>query len=145
MQLADVGMGLQGLTLLRDPIANNLRQYMYLQMLRLGIERAERKALPEEDAGVEGVLGGEDLDKMAPEDVIQAVRALRFNGLLVPKWLAAVYMEIQNSHPEAPVLPLSRADKVVTQVSPRSVVCASCLLCSPPFNPHLSSPRMHYA
>ncbi|KAJ1430676.1 hypothetical protein B484DRAFT_448754 [Ochromonadaceae sp. CCMP2298] len=107
MQLADVGLGLQGLTLLRDPIANNLRQYMYLQLLRLGIERAEGK-VPE---GGEG----EEVEKMNPEDVITNVRALRLNKLLVPKWLALPYMEIEAEHPESPVLPLSRADKVVTQ------------------------------
>jgi len=30
------GQGLQGIAFLKDPIANNLRQYMYLQLLRLG-------------------------------------------------------------------------------------------------------------
>jgi hypothetical protein len=37
MTLASIGMGLQGIILLKDPIANNLRQYMYLQLLKLGL------------------------------------------------------------------------------------------------------------
>lgn len=35
MPLSAISMGLQGLTLLNDPIASNIKQYLYLQLLQL--------------------------------------------------------------------------------------------------------------
>ena len=36
MTLGSIGLGLQGILLLKDPIANNLRQYLYMQLLKIG-------------------------------------------------------------------------------------------------------------
>jgi hypothetical protein len=174
MQLADIGLGLQGITLLRDPIANNLRQYMYLQLLRLGIEQSDEAAAAaqatidpskissssddadaaddyvddvdvyeeEDDESPDEVLGTEDREYsmhgrggkgvrfainddggrrqqidviMYPADIVSAVRALRLNSLLIPKWLALLYIDIEKTHSSKPIIPLSRQDKVVAQ------------------------------
>jgi very-short-patch-repair endonuclease len=48
-------------------------------------------------------------------DVISTVRGLRLNGLLVPKWLAEEYIPIEQGHVAKPVVPQSRADKLVAQ------------------------------
>lgn len=49
------------------------------------------------------------------EDVVTVVRALRLNNLLIPKWLANDYIKIEEIHPIQPIIPLSRADKLVSQ------------------------------
>jgi hypothetical protein len=35
MTLSSIGLGLQGIALLKDPLANNLRQYLYLQLVKV--------------------------------------------------------------------------------------------------------------
>ena len=49
------------------------------------------------------------------EDIVSVVRSLRLNNLLIPKWLANEYIEIEETHPISPIIPLSRADKLVSQ------------------------------
>ena len=49
------------------------------------------------------------------EDIVSVVRSLRLNNLLIPKWLANEYVKIEETHPIIPIIPLSRADKLVSQ------------------------------
>lgn len=114
MTMSAIGQGLQGITMLRDPIANNIRQYMYLQLLRLGIERSESD---ETVLSVSTVPSKESEENAAinSEDIISVVRALRLNNLLIPKWLATEYIRIEELHAINPIIPMSRADKLVTQ------------------------------
>ena len=49
------------------------------------------------------------------EDIVSVVRSLRLNNLLIPKWLANEYVKIEETHPISPIIPLSRADKLVSQ------------------------------
>ena len=49
------------------------------------------------------------------EDIVSVVRSLRLNNLLIPKWLANEYIKIEETHPISPIIPLSRADKLVSQ------------------------------
>jgi len=48
--LSAIAMGMQGLTLLKDPIADNFRQFLYMQALRLG-EVIEKKTQSEANGG----------------------------------------------------------------------------------------------
>jgi hypothetical protein len=112
--LRAIAEGMQGLTLLKDPIAENIRQFIYLSVIKLG-EAIEANAtlegteLTEEQEKVQRDLKYTDLD------VIMATRALKLNGLLVPKWLAVKYLEVEELHAKKPVIPASRADKLIVQ------------------------------
>lgn len=114
--LASISQGLIGIAGLRDPIGNNLRQYLYMEVIRLGTEIGKDGAL----AQVKG---------LAAEDIINSVRALLLNDLQVPQWLATQYNEIEmlsqkrlgsvlSGRPDQqakPLFTLSRADKLVVQ------------------------------
>ncbi len=98
--LSAISEGMLGITLLKDPIAENIRQFLYLETLRMGKTRME---------------AGETCDALDQVDVITAVRALRLNGLLIPKWLVKTYAEYQINHSNKPVVTQSRADKLIVQ------------------------------
>jgi len=162
MDMASIGQGLQGIAFLKDPIANNLRQYMYLQLLRLGMEKSDRGnviTVPTlssfantdvDDNSIERLSLDLDINNdiadsnyndindnlytnnikattsssssitsininYSSEDIVSVVRSLRLNNLLIPKWLANEYIKIEEIHPINPIIPLSRADKLVSQ------------------------------
>ena len=138
MELRDIAQGLLGITLLKDPIGNNLRQYMYLQLVRLGLESGADSSAGQSIIGTatetaaEGVDGTEQGSSVQerqqleqqqgqqlhtePMDVVLAVRALRLNQLKVPKWLATEYNNIEAQQAVGKtVVTLSRSDKLVTQ------------------------------
>lgn len=135
MTLGAIGMGLQGITLLKDPIASNLRQYMYLQLLRLGIQREDRPlvgmtALEDKQAIANAITGDAvDADKSAsqpaqqqavkesivPEHLFSVYRTVKLNNLVIPRWIQLEYDELIKQNREKPLLTQSRADKLVTQ------------------------------
>ena len=45
MPLSSIAMGLEGIALLKDPLGNNIRQYLYAQCLNLGTEYVQGKFL----------------------------------------------------------------------------------------------------
>lgn len=102
MNLASIATGMQGIFLLRDPTANNIREYLYYEVIKLGVERQER------------IAKGIEVEPLVFDEVVSAVRALRLNELRIPKWLAVAYNEFQNMDSK-PTMPFSRADKLVTQ------------------------------
>jgi very-short-patch-repair endonuclease len=101
--LASAAMGLQGLSQLRDPIAENLRQFLYVKVISMGnvtiVDEAPKDA-------AEGSFA-------LKSDVVSAVRALLLSNLRVPKWLAVEYTAIEAVHSVKPVIPQSRGDKMV--------------------------------
>ena len=101
MPLNDIGMGLSGITLLKDPISENIRQYLYAQTIRVGTEEAIN-----------------DMGQPKPEDIIFAVRGLRLNNLRLPRWLEESYLKLESGFADKTVpdvIPMSRADKLVCQ------------------------------
>lgn len=138
MALRDIGLGLQGIVSLRDPIAGNLRQYLYLQLLKLGIEREERSladilqaetssqqrqsnkaddlnAVTQMDYSRVPVVASGPVE-LAAEDILAVYRALKFNDLLIPRWIQSEYQRLISTHStDKPLVPLSRADKLVSQ------------------------------
>jgi len=94
--LGAIAMGLQGITLLRDPLADKIRQFLYYQCIRLG------------ESDLAAAAGDH-----APLDVIGAVRSVRLNNLLVPRWLADNYNVIEAEHSVKAIVPQSRADKLI--------------------------------
>lgn len=142
MYLRDVGQGLLGLTQLNDPIANNLRMYLYSQLTYIGsaLLSAPQEVAVHPAAAVGGISAegdttmsltsvqpndtsstrsdqrrAADYHMYDPTDVVTAVRALKLNSLPVPAWLATAYDSIARQHSTAPVRALSRADRLVTQ------------------------------
>lgn len=114
-KLAAISQGLIGIAGLRNPIGNNLRQYLYMEVIRMGVE-----------IGKEGSVA--NVADLASEDIVYSVRALLLNDLQVPKWLAVPYNEIESvtqiglssvlsgrAGPSLPMFTLSRADKLVVQ------------------------------
>ena len=108
-------MGMQGLTLLKDPLAESIRQYLYYQTIRLGeTAAAEAGAAGVTSTGAQGQAGQAKPQTLEEAvDVVSAVRALRLNGLLVPRWLALRYNAIEESHSIKPIVLQSRADKLI--------------------------------
>lgn len=145
MRLRDLAQGLLGLTQLNDPIANNLRLYVYSQLAYIAAARAGSDDSKEASISAEGestevsASTGVVADVSAeqergtqstsvspqqvapsyftyePADVVTAVRALNLNSLPVPTWLSAAYETIARQHTTNPVRALSRADRLVTQ------------------------------
>jgi len=116
MPLSAIAMGLQGLSRLGGPIANNMRQYLYVQAIRLGsTETGPTVRTPTgsiiEDNSTINQARQISLDRT---DIVSTVRAMRLNNLKIPRWLAEEYMAIEDAQLAAPV-PLSRADKLVVQ------------------------------
>ena len=97
MPLRSIAQGLEGIIFLKDPISANIRNYLQAQAIRLGAEYNH----------------GESVRNDA--DIISAVRALRLNNLQVPKWLAELYIPLEEAHSSKPVLSQSRGDKLITQ------------------------------
>jgi hypothetical protein len=64
MPLSAIAAGLSGITLLKDPIGNNIRQYLFAQSISLGSE----------------YTAGDPADDL---HIITTVRALLLNGLQV--------------------------------------------------------------
>lgn len=124
MPLAAIAMGLQGLVSLKDPIANNIRQYLYVQAIRLGSANSDNgvrtpsaKKIGEGSIGKTGeVLSIADARQASIDriDIVSAVRAMRLNDLRIPKWLATEYFAVEAGEAVSPV-PLSRQDKLVVQ------------------------------
>lgn len=105
--LSAIAMGLQGLTQLRDPIADNIRQFLYIQ----AISMKNQTICDDNQIICEDV---DDIQSVAlRSDVIAAVRAMRLNNLLIPKWLAIAYNDIEAVHATKPVLPQSKGDKMI--------------------------------
>jgi hypothetical protein len=115
MPLSAISMGMQGLTLLKDPLSLNIKQFMYVQAIQMG----ER-------------LGAEGVSALPATDIINGVRTLRLNSLMIPKWLAERYDECEKEYAVQPTTPLSRADKVIIQrynnLYPADGLRANCLL-----------------
>jgi len=122
--LGSLAMGLQGIILLKDPLADSIRQFLYYQCIKLG----GGGTAPAGDAAVIGAVGdssssssSSDSDRtisnpastFAALDVISAVRSLRLNGLLIPRWLADEYNAVEEQHAAKAVVPQSRADKLI--------------------------------
>lgn len=104
-----IGMGMQGVTLLKDPLAEKIRQYLYYQSIRMGEKPTEKSA---SEAGAD-VSMSVNTEPMTVLDIVSAVRALRLNNLLVPRWLAVKYNAIEEEHMQKPIIPQSRADKLI--------------------------------
>lgn len=109
MPSGTVAQGMLGITSLRDPIGQNIRQYLNNQVLRIGESESA-------------------MSSMTSENIINLVRSLLLNDLPVPKWLASYYDEIENmsqmkigsmlsgdGEPAKPLFAQSRADKLVVQ------------------------------
>jgi len=116
MPLSSIAMGLQGLTKLKDPVANNLRQYLYVQAIRLGnSESGLPLRTPSASSSSSGSsITGERQTSLDRIDIVSTVRAMLLNDLKIPRWLAKEYIAIEKAQLAAPV-PMSRADKLVVQ------------------------------
>lgn len=126
MTLEDIAMGLQGLYRLRDPVSENMRQYLFFQLrsmepasLGLGSAPVDAPTAPPAAEGA-GAMTTSDavLDKEAiAAQIIPVMRGLSMNGLPAPEWLATEYRAIEVAHPDMlkPILPQSRMDKLVAQ------------------------------
>ena len=133
MSMEAIGQGLLGLANLKDPVANNLRQFVYLQLLRRQYSgRAEvvLSAGPVSPAHSSSSVvpaataltsDGTAKEVAAPPsygtplDIVTVVRALKLNALPVPVSLEAAYAPIAANHAAAPAIELSRPDKLITQ------------------------------
>jgi len=136
MPLSSIAMGLQGLSQLNDPTANNLKQYLYAQVIRLGnqVEVPENNDADTTEGRHTGktsirVPTAGDIQTSTARsfeevrqinndrvDIVSAVRALRLNDMRIPRWLAVEYMKIEDSQISLPPsLPQSRGDKLVLQ------------------------------
>lgn len=134
--LSAISMGLSGLTYLKDPIADNIRQFLYLQIVAIGEKRATDVnagmieeigkpivsyqydshvfdvSLPMSD---DSTTSSKNPYTFEPTEIISTVRALRLNNLLVPKWLALLYNELEGVHHITPTIQQSRSDKITVQ------------------------------
>lgn len=123
MYLGDVAQGLLGLTQLNDPIANNLRLYLYSQLTHIGSSNTASAIFSDTAVSATEASGRpatsrwqtSDYHTYAPADVVSAVRALTLNSLPVPVWLQTAYDSIARHHSTAPVRALSRTDRLVAQ------------------------------
>jgi very-short-patch-repair endonuclease len=97
--LSSVAEGMLGITLLKDPVAGKIRQFLYSQV----------QSPPSSEAATDNGGGFDDMD------VITAVRALKLNRLLVPEWLANKYLDVEETHSKKPVVSQSRSDKLIVQ------------------------------
>lgn len=95
MPLKSIADGLLGITFLKDPVGINIRNYLYAQCIRLGAEF--------------------NADTAEKADIVNAVKALRVNNLQIPKWLAQLYIPIEESHSNKPVILASKGDKLIAQ------------------------------
>merc|ERR1711871_861956 len=93
LSLSSVAEGMLGISLLRSPVANKIRQFLYNKVNT-------------------GPTDGSITDAI---DVVTAVRALKLNGLLIPEWLALKYLDVEEAHARKPVISQSRADKLIVQ------------------------------
>lgn len=100
--LSSIAMGLQGLMLLKDPIAENIRQFLHMKVISMNAETVL-------DGGSTASAPSE-ADKI---DIVYAVRALRLNNMLVPKWLAIAYNKIEETHSSKPIIAQSRGDRML--------------------------------
>merc|ERR1711968_184798 len=89
LSLSSVAEGMLGISLLRSPVANKIRNFLYSQVQSGPSER-------------------DDLD---PVDIVTAVRGLKLNALAVPQWLAEKYLDVEEMHSKKPVVMQSRSDK----------------------------------
>lgn len=130
---------LQGVARLRDPIAENIRQYMYQTIIQLGIPVSTQDNIQKSNANNNNNNNTKKqqkntstnptttstttttdnnislADTLDPIDIIKSVRALRLNNLLIPKWLAMKYIEVERENEISPIIPLRRMDKLVVQ------------------------------
>ncbi len=122
MSLSSISLGLSGIIYLKDPIANNIRQYLYYQLLQIGDKKNFSNVtttakpydysnkiydiMPLPDAEVS------DTNTYNAIDVISAVRSLRLNNLKVPQWLGLEYNELEKNHSINPTVQQSRSDKI---------------------------------
>jgi hypothetical protein len=120
MPLSAVAMGLQGLTLLNDPIASNIKQFLYLQVLQLSDQIiianttttniAASSAMAEQSGSqADGAL------MVNPIDVIATVRGLSLNNMAVPEKLLNLYDVIEKKHRVSPIILQSRQDRLIVQ------------------------------
>lgn len=92
--LSAIGLGLQGLILLNDPIAMNIKQYLYVAAIRS--QKFQQVFNP------------------TPLDFISALKVLKLNNLPVPEWIEDMYQQIAIKNAVAPVSPFSRSDMIIT-------------------------------
>eukprot|EP01031_Cornospumella_fuschlensis_P027755 gene27755-33523_t len=124
MSLGGIGVGLMGMVNLKDPIAAQIKAYLYMQLMKIG-EKLEKDGLVSDD------------------EVILAIRALVLNSLRPPPFLLQRYQPLEKEHP----LVLSRREKIVIQKymiahppSSANTMQASSSTQSPVRNPVSSSP-----
>jgi len=116
--LGSLAMGLQGIILLKDPLADSIRQFLYSQCIKLGggtapaVDAVGIVAVGDSSSDSDGSTSN-PTSAFAPLDVISAVRSLRLNGLLIPRWLADEYNAVEEQHAAKAVVPQSRADKLI--------------------------------
>lgn len=131
MPLGAIAQGLQGITLLKDPISNNIRQYLYAQAIRAGSEEGIR-----------------ELGSLQDADIVACVRGMRLNGLKLPQWMSDRYERAVSTHREGShLIPMSRADKLVTQKyvakHPNNLMRPNCLLDGFKLDMHFPDIRMN--
>lgn len=103
MPLSSIALGLQGMTLLKDPIAMNIKQYLYNQAAKLpsdSVISVDQHISP---------------NSVNPLDIISAVRGLYLNNLPVPDTLARFYNTIEDQHRSSTIVQPSRQEKLISQ------------------------------
>jgi hypothetical protein len=116
MYLCDIAQGMLGITQLHDPLGNNIRAYLYQQLIWLGETQSGVVPwlTPDVQRAVEHsylILPGRN--DFTPIDAVFAVRALKLNSFPVPEWLQLEYTNAARVQPG--VLPMSRSDRLVIQ------------------------------
>lgn len=104
--LASIAMGLQGMILLKDPIASNIKLFLYMQLLQIPVNTTVSMAPLE---------ASKDPTVLNAVDVIAAIRALQLNDLPLPIVLGKLYNAIEERHMTSPVFSLSRQDRLISQ------------------------------
>ena len=124
MSLSSIAMGLQGLTLLKDPIANNIKEYLYLQLLNIfnkQIDSTKNKNNSNNNNEIKSnqIIEVKSLQNneinVNPIDIAITVRGLLLNDLSIPSNLLVKYNEIELLHETEPIILASRADRIITQ------------------------------
>jgi len=116
MELEDIAISLQGISGLRMPIGENIRQYLYSQVVKnQDLADVELDLELEDEVDDRQPVTSEYQSSLITPALINTVRGLMLNNLAVPKWLAFEYNAIESRHESMPVLPQSRADKIVAQ------------------------------
>lgn len=116
MPLSSVAMGLQGLTLLNDPIASNIKQFLYLQLLQLSDDVIIANTTTTNIAASSSNLdlnGNRSI--VNPIDVVATVRGLSLNNMAVPEKLLNLYDIIEKKHRVTPIILQSRQDRLIVQ------------------------------